>query len=449
MSKHEKKTICIVGLGYVGLPLAVLAAKKGYNVIGIDKDETKVTLLNNNILPFQDDKKMAEDFKKVKIEATNTFERVGETSIAIVCVPTPVDEAHNPDLGPVKSAVSGIGKYISKGHLVIIESTINPGVCESIILPILEKTSGLKAGKDFYLSHCPERINPGDKKWTVRNIPRVVGSLESAGLKKTVAFYKSIVEAEIRPMASLKEAEAVKIVENAFRDINIAFVNELAQSFSHLNIDTVNVINGAATKPFSFLPHYPSCGVGGHCIPVDPYYLIDYARRNGFNHRFLSLARNINNSMPQFTVDLAKELLGEKNIPISKAKITVLGLSYKANVSDCRESPSFKIIEELKHQGADVAVYDPYVKEKSTVNSTEEAVNKADVVIIAAAHKEFCNLTPKFFLKHKVNAIVDGQNCLNKEKFTAAGIIYEGIGRHHYHDNLNTHHRNIKQKALQ
>lgn len=443
MNKNANKKICVVGLGYVGLPLAILASKKGYHVTGIDNNQTKIISINKGVVPYTD-KKISDDFKKVKLEATSEFDAVQHSSITIVCVPTPVDNSHNPDLGPVKSAVSDIAKYLKKGHLVIIESTINPGVCESIILPILEKVSGLKGGRDFYLSHCPERINPGDKKWNVENIPRVVGSLESVGLKKTLTFYKSILKGEIKPMAAIKEAEAVKIVENAFRDINIAFVNELAQSFSHLDIDTINVINGAATKPFAFLAHYPSCGVGGHCIPVDPYYLIDYAKRNGFNHRFLSLARNINNSMPKFTVALAKEILLEKNIPINKSKIAVLGLSYKANVSDCRESPSFIIIKELKRQGARVSVYDPYVKEKSTADSVAEAINNANVVIIATGHNKFKALTPQFFLKHNVTAIVDGQNCLEKNKFVNAGITYEGIGRHHHHHAINS-----KQKTLQ
>jgi UDP-N-acetyl-D-glucosamine dehydrogenase len=279
----NNRTIVVIGLGYVGLPLALLADRKGYKVIGIDVISEKVELLNRRTVPFAD-QEIAEQLKNSSLEATTDFSRIKDVSIIIICVPTPIYENNMPNFEPVENACRSIAPFLQKEQLVVLESTVNPGFCENIVLPILEKESGLKCGKDFYLAHCPERINPGDKKWNIENINRVVGGFDETGLQKAIEFYKSIISAEIKPMASLKEAEAVKIVENAFRDINIAFVNELAMSFSRLNIDVVNVINGAATKPFSFMPHYPGCGVGGHCIPVDPYYLIEYAKKNGFKY---------------------------------------------------------------------------------------------------------------------------------------------------------------------
>ena len=256
-----------------------------------------------------------------------------------------------------------------------------------------------------------------------------MGGFDEISLQKATEFYKSIISAEIKPMASLKEAEAVKIVENTFRDINIAFANELAMSFSKLGIDVVNVINGAATKPFAFLAHYPGCGVGGHCIPVDPYYLIEYARENGFDHDFLSLARRINSKMPEFTAELAVSGLNDKKFSINGAKVAVLGLAYKPEIGDYRESPSFKIIKHLERRGAKVVSFDPFVLHKSTVKTLEEAIAGAQVIIIATAHDAFKKLEPSYLSQNGVKVVVDGRNCLPKEKFIKAGIIYKGIGR--------------------
>ena len=430
----KKHHVVVVGLGYVGLPLALLAARKGYKVTGIDTQEKKVEMLRNGKSPVVDEEVEGalRDISTEDVEFTTGFDAVGRGDIIVVCVPTPVHKNHSPDLRPVESAVRSIGKYLvrGKGQLVILESTVNPGVSEEVVLPLLEETSGLKGGEDFYLAHCPERINPGDKRWNVENIPRVVGSLEPVGLDMAYEFYSSILTGEIRRMNSLKEAEAVKIVENSFRDINISFVNELAMSFSRLGIDVVNVIKGAATKPFSFMAHYPSCGVGGHCIPVDPYYLIDYAeKKNGFFHQFLSLARRINNHMPEFTVEqLVLACNGRKKV-LNGSSVAVLGVAYKADVSDCRESPAFEIIKHLSDVGADVRVFDPHVPEFQTVTSLEEALQGALAVIVATAHSEFKNLIPSQLAEAGVEIIVDGCNCLPKEEFVNAGITYRGIGR--------------------
>lgn len=422
-----KNTVAIIGLGYVGLPLAVLADQKKYQVIGIDIDIEKVTKLQKKILPFKDGT-LIEDLRKSTILFTTDFKKVSEARTVVICVPTPVHDNHMPDIGPVRGACEHIAAYMKPGTLVVLESTVNPGVSEEIVLPALEAKSGLKAGVDFHLAHCPERINPGDHKWDVHNIPRVLGALNPEGLKKAYAFYTSIIEAPVKKMASLKEAEAVKIVENSFRDINIAFVNELARSFSKLNINVMNVINGASTKPFAFMAHYPGCGVGGHCIPVDPYYLIEYAKQNGFNHRFLSLAREINNQMPRFTVELVQECLRAKNISLKGSKIAVLGLAYKPNVSDIRESPSLEIIKELQKEEADVVVFDPFIKNESSVHNMKDALKDVKAVIIATAHSAFTKLTPAYMRKSGVPIIVDGRNCLDGKRFSDYGIVYRGIG---------------------
>lgn len=424
----NKTKISIVGLGYVGLPLCLLADEKGYEVLGVDLDKNKVDLINKKISPFMDEE-ISKKLKKSFIKATTDFSEIGNSKIIIVCVPTPVYEDHLPNLEPVENACKNIALYLKPGQLVIVESTVNPGVCESIVLPILEEISLLTGGKDFYLAHCPERINPGDKDWSVENIPRVIGSLENIGLKMATDFYRSIISGNIKQMNSLKEAEAVKVVENSFRDINIAFVNELAMSFGRLGIDVVNVIEGASTKPFSFMAHFPGCGVGGHCIPVDPYYLIDYAKKNGFSHDFLKLARQINNNMPKYLVDQTKIILEKNNIPVKKSNILLLGLAYKPEVGDIRESPSLEIIKHFEGEEVNLKIFDPYVLDKSTAGNLEEAFIKIDAVVIATAHNLFKKLSPQYFLDRGVKIIIDGRNCLCKEEFLKAGIDYNGIGR--------------------
>lgn len=423
--------VAIIGMGYVGLPLAILASEKKYEVFGIDINEAKINQLKNKKSPIIDPN-ISKKLKHTEVTFSTSFKIVGDADIIVICVPTPVYPNFLPNLEPVKSAATQIASYLKRNQLIILESTVNPGVSEEIVIPILEQNSHLKAGQDFFFAHCPERINPGDQKWTLENIPRVVGSLDQTGLQKALRFYESIIENKIKPMNSLKEAEAVKIVENSFRDINIAFVNELAKSFHHLNIDVVNVIEGAATKPFSFMPHYPGCGVGGHCIPVDPYYLIEYAKKNGFNHDLLSWARRINNSMPEFTLELLSEGLNQINKSIKGTKVALLGLSYKPNIDDCRESPAFQILQLLKEKEADIITYDPYVKNQSSAKTLKETMNDAQAIIIATAHDEFKNLKLNDFLSTKVKVIIDGRNCLDMNSFNQSDIIYLGIGRKNF-----------------
>lgn len=415
--------VSVIGLGYVGLPLALLIAKNNYEVVGIDSDEKKIRKIERGIDPLEDEY-VAGLIKKTALRVTTDADSINTSAITIICVPTPVIDGFQPDLNPLKSAATLVAHNLRKDALVIIESTINPGVCDEVIIPLIEKESGLKVNKDFFVSHCPERINPGDKKWSVENIPRVAGSSNKTGLERTVSFYSSILKASVKPMGSLKEAEACKVVENSFRDINIAFVNELAMSFTKLGINVKNVIDGAATKPFAFMAHYPSIGVGGHCIPVDPYYLIEYARGYGFEHEFLSLARVINNRMPEFTVERLILGLNEVGATLKNTRVAVLGLSYKANVADDRESPSYKVIKLLEQKGAHVESFDPFFAEKSSKSTLEDTLKNVDAIILATNHAEFLKID---VTKLKVKVFVDGKNAFDSSDFPSS-IVYKGIG---------------------
>ncbi|MFA6193589.1 MAG: nucleotide sugar dehydrogenase, partial [Parcubacteria group bacterium] len=244
-----------------------------------------------------------------------------------------------------------------------------------------------------------------------------------------VKFYESILDAKIMPMKTIREAEAAKIIENSFRDVNIAFVNELAKSFDLMGIDIVNVIKGAATKPFAFMPHWPSRGVGGHCIPVDPYYLIEKAKENDFDHKFLRSARAINNSMPAYTVEILQEMLNQVEKSIKGTNIGVLGVSYKANVGDLRESPARKVIEILEKHGAKLHIFDPYLPEHSNAKNIDELLEKSEAVVLLTNHKEFLEIKPEKYKKNSIRSILDGMNCLDKEEFLKAGLIFKGIGR--------------------
>ncbi len=419
-------SITIVGLGYVGLPLACLCVEKGLDVYGVDIDKNKLSLIEKGISPI-DDPNLKDKVKgiKGKLKVADDFGKaIKSSSVVIVCVPTPVDNNHLPDLSPLKNACESISKHLQEDTLVIIESTIFPGTTEDIILPIL-KSSGV----NFYLAHCPERIDPGNKRWNVQNLPRVVGGITKEAAKKATEFYKKIVDAEITELSSVKAAEATKIMENTFRDINIAFVNEMAMSFDKAGIDILEVLKGASTKPFAFMPHYPGAGVGGHCIAIDPYYLIAKAKQIGFDHNFLILARKINEGMPRYAVELLEKELKKLNKKIENSKIGILGLAYKANVDDIRESPALKIIDILKEKGAEVFVFDPHVRKGSNVKDLDELLQKSDYIILVTDHDEFRNIDVEKLKKNNIKVIIDGKNCLDKEKIKEMGISYHGIGR--------------------
>ena len=427
----QVKTVTIVGLGYVGLPLACLCAEKGNKVYGLDIDKNRIELVNKGTSPI-DDEYLINKLKnlKNKIHATtDANECIPNSEVIIVCVPTPIDRNNAPDLTALMESTATISRFIKQKTLLVIESTIYPGTVEEIVIPILKKQKFDAFKNDILVAHCPERIDPGNKKWTIDNLPRVVGGITREATKKAAEFYRGIINADVLELSSIKAAEATKIMENTFRDINIAFVNEMAQSFDKAGIDVTEVIKGASTKPFAFMAHYPGAGVGGHCIPVDPYYLIEKAQQIGFNHKFLRLAREINNNMPHYTVELLEEQLQKLKKSIKGAKVGVLGLAYKANVDDVRESPSFEIINILKTKSAEVFVFDPHVKKGSNVMDFDELLNKSDYIILATDHNEFKNMELEKLKKHKIHVVIDGRNCLDKEKIKSMGIMYHGIGR--------------------
>lgn len=421
--------VSIIGLGYVGLPLALAIEKSNkYEVVGYDISEKQVKKILKKECPITDEKAQ-EDLKELELHATTNEKEIKGSNYYIICVPTPVLDDYTPDYTPVITAGETISKYLSKGETVILESTVNPGTCEEILLPILEKGSGLKAGKDFNIAMCPERINPGDPKWNVYNIPRNIGSLIPSKTKEVADFYRSFLKGNINEVSSIKIAEATKIVENTFRDINIAYVNELAKSFDAMGIDLIETLKGASNKPFSFMAHWPSRGVGGHCIAVDPYYLIKRAAESGFDHKFLKMAREVNNSMPEYTVDRLQDALNEVKLPINGTKIALLGLSYKEDIADLRESPCLEIMEILKKMGADLLIYDPFVPDMSNVKSLDEALDKSNAVVVATAHKKFGDLTKEISKRKNIKVVIDGMNKLDKKEIEKSGIIYRGIGR--------------------
>ena len=418
----------MIGLGYVGLPLALLAESKGFEVIGIDLDKKKIDSLNAHKSTINEPR-INKQIINTKIHFTNKIEGINSLDAVIICVPTPVDDNKTPDLTPVTNAVRSLTPHMRNGSLLVIESTINPGVCDEVIIPLIETETSHQVGKTLHIAHCPERINPGDPKWNVSNINRVLGSNSEVGLNLAYDFYNKLVDANIMKMGTIKEAEAVKVVENSFRDINIAFVNELAMSFDKLGINVNNVIDGAATKPFAFMAHYPGIGVGGHCIPVDPYYLIEYARSKGFKHQFLSLARNINESMPVYAIDRLEEAyILKTGKTLRNASVAVLGLSYKPNVADDRESPAYKIIDELELKKAKIVKFDPFYTSKSDTLSAQEALRKCDSAILVTGHNEFKNLNIADFTNIKV--LLDGRNIYSErtKEFNTVNTVYVGLG---------------------
>lgn len=422
-----KQKVVIMGLGYVGLPLAVAIVETSkYDVVGFDISDYALKKINSKKSPFSDDE-LEERMKHVDLKATDDVKLIKDADYYLICVPTPVTNDYEPDLGPVRSASTTVAKAMKKGSKVIVESTINPGVCDEEVIPLMEEVSGMKAGKDFDLAHCPERINPGDPRWSVYNIPRNVGATTRKAAEEIAEFYRGFVKAQINVVSSLKIAEATKIIENTFRDINIAYVNELAKSFDMMGIDLVETIDAASNKPFAFMAHYPGAGVGGHCIPVDPYYLIKRASQSGFDHKFLRNAREVNNSMPAYTVDLLTDGLNIQAMPLKDTKVLVYGLSYKANVGDLRESPSLKILKLLEEAKAKVLKYDPYLDDMSNVDTLGKGLRSAEAVVVATNHDEIKKVD---FGKYKnIKVIIDGRNCLDKEAIEKEGIYYKGIGR--------------------
>jgi UDP-N-acetyl-D-glucosamine dehydrogenase len=413
------KTITIIGLGYVGLPLALLAATKFQNCKGVDISEQRVREINDRTVTIN-------DFFAANLLRGTSLEvstKVETSDIYVVCVPTPVNERNEPDLSPVLSALDLIKPVLKDNQLIIVESTIYPGMCEDVIAPYLSNSH-----KNFLLAHCPERVNPGDPHWHVGNIPRVVGGIDDDAASMAFDFYSALIDANVKKLNSIRSAEATKVLENIFRDVNIALMNEMAQAFYRMDIDVVEVIQAASTKPFAFMPHWPGVGVGGHCIAVDPYYMIEKGRQAGFDHEFLKLARKINSNMPIYTVNLLQNALNQLGMPTQGVKVGVYGLSYKANIGDVRESPSLDVIKKLKtEKKAAVKAFDPYILSDSDVKSIDELIEWADALLVCTAHNEILEYPIQKLAKLKL--VVDGRNCLDPESIKSLGVKYKGIGR--------------------
>lgn len=423
---NREATISVIGLGYVGLPVAVEFAKSGFRVIGIDSIQQKTESINSgkSYIPDVPSEVLGNLVRAGKLSATTEYEALKEADIVNICVPTPLNKTREPDISFIIDATKGIAKFIHKDQLIILESTTYPGTTEEIILPRLEE-EGYKVGKDFFLAFSPERIDPGNKIYNIKNIPKVVGGITPECTEMAVSLYKQSIE-NVIPVSSIKVAEMTKLLENTFRIVNIGLVNELALMCNRLSINVWEVIEAASTKPFGFMPFYPGPGLGGHCIPVDPFYLSWKARQNGFEARFIELAGMVNSTMPQYVVNKITDALNAKRKSVNGSKILILGVSYKKNVSDTRESPAFDIIDLLRIKGADVSYSDPYVPnlELKDMSLTSQTLNKenlesADCCVIVTDHSNF-NYAE--IVEHS-KLIVDCRNALKKHKSEKIFVI--------------------------
>jgi len=409
----------VIGLGYVGLPLAVEMAEAGFKVTGIDIDERKVKQLQRGVSYIQDVptasvKRLVRDGL---LNATTDFSVLRKVDTVNICVPTPLSKQRDPDVSFIVSASEQVAKYLHSGQLIVLESTTYPGTTEELILPLLRKT-GMEVGKDFFLAFSPERVDPGNPQFNTRNIPKVVGGVTPACTEVAVQLYRQRLE-KVVPVSSTQVAEMVKLLENTFRSVNIGLVNELALMCTRMGIDVWEVIESAATKPFGFMPFYPGPGLGGHCIPIDPFYLSWKARASGFEARFIELAGHVNGHMPEHVVTLVAEALNRRGKSVRGSRVLVLGVSYKADIDDTRESPSLDIMEKLREAGAKIDYSDPFVpvldffgKKMKGVRLTPAALRRFDCVVISTAHKAF----PYAMVLRSAKAIVDTRNALKGKK---------------------------------
>jgi UDP-N-acetyl-D-glucosamine dehydrogenase len=364
LRRREART-GVIGLGYVGLPLAVEFGKAGYHAVGFDLDTRKVDAINRgeSYIPDVPTAEVAELVASGHLRATLDFSELAGVDSINICVPTPLRKTKDPDLSYIVAAVEQVAKYFRAGQLVILESTTYPGTTEEVVRPMLEE-KGLKAGQDFFLAFSPERVDPGNPTWNTKNIPKVVGGIDAASTEVACALYENVV-GQVVPVSSTQVAEMVKLLENTFRAVNIGLANELALMCRDLDVNVWEVIDAAKTKPFGFMPFYPGPGLGGHCIPIDPFYLSWKARQNGFESRFIELAGHINATMPRFVIDRIAEALNSVAKPIKGSRIHLYGMAYKPDVGDSRESPAIDVAQLLHKRGAVVSYSDPYVPEVS------------------------------------------------------------------------------------
>ena len=426
--RSRKVIIGIIGLGYVGLPLAKQFLESGFNVIGFDIDRNKIYNLSkgkNYIKHIQNDF-IIKFIKNKKFIPTNDFSLLKNVDAIIICVPTPLGIHYEPDIGYILSSAREITKYLKKGHIIVLESTTYPGTTESELLPTLEK-SGLKVGKDFFLGFSPEREDPGNEKYTTKNIPKIVSGVTKNCLEIIKTLYKQIIDT-VFPVSNPKIAESAKLLENIYRSVNIALVNELKIVFNKMGIDIWEVIEAAKTKPFGFHAFYPGPGLGGHCIPIDPFYLTWKAREYDIHTRFIELAGEINNTMPYHVVDTTIRALNNIGKSIKNSKILILGLAYKPDIDDIRESPSLKLIKIFKDEGAEVSYNDPFIPkipttrrynfELRSVKLTPKTIGQFDAIVISTNHSSY----DYDYIKKHANLIIDTRNALGIK-----GIVNEKV----------------------
>lgn len=425
LNKIEKKeiTVGVVGLGYVGLPLAVEKAKAGFKTIGFDVQDEKVKMVNegHNYIGDVVDDDLKKIVKQGMLKATSDFSFIKDVDFIAICVPTPLDEHQQPDISYVENSAKEISKYLSKETMVVLESTTYPGTTEELIKPILEKGSGLKCGQDFYLGFSPERVDPGNAVYKTKNTPKVVGAIGKDATEVIAKMYRMVLGADIHEVSSPAVAEMEKILENTYRNINIGLVNELAMLCEKMGISLWEVVDAAKTKPYGFQAFYPGPGLGGHCIPLDPYYLDWKAREYGFHTSLIQASGIINDRMPEYCVERASKILSSKfKKAMNGAKVLVLGVAYKNDIDDYRESPALKVIEELQKEGAEVKFYDPWIskyKYKGEIHEglekiDEKIVANSDIVIFTAAHSNF----DYDMISKNAKAIFDTRNAMKNVK---------------------------------
>ncbi len=395
IAKKEIK-VGVIGLGYVGLPLAVEKAKAGFRTIGFDEQAIKVEMVNkgHNYIGDVVDKDLKRLVEEGFLSATSDFSFIQDVDFIAICVPTPLDIHQEPDLSCVRDSTAEIAKHLKKHTIVVLESTTYPGTTQELVCPILEKGSGLTCGKDFYLGFSPERVDPGNLIYKTKNTPKVVGGIGKDATEVIAAMYRSVLDGDVKEVSSPAIAEMEKILENTYRNINIGLINELAMLCNEMKISIWEVIDAASTKPYGFQPFYPGPGLGGHCIPLDPYYLSWKAREYGFHTSMIESSMMINDRMPAYCVERAGKILNRFKKALNGSRVLVLGVAYKQDIDDYRESPALRVIEELDKTGAEVVYFDPWVRQykyKGEVHTSEPVLDKellesADLVMVTAAH---------------------------------------------------------------
>lgn len=392
----EKNTVAVIGLGYVGLPLIVEFAAAGFTGIGVDIDESKVKAVNSGVsyIPDVPTEDVARLVKAKRLRATTDFSAVKDADAIVICVPTPLRKSKEPDISHILYSCDQMKDHVKKGQLIILESTTYPGTTDEVIVPIFEQ-SGLKVGKNLFVAFSPERVDPGNPQFLTKNICKIVGGVSPECTKRAVELYKYAIN-NVLPTSNARVAETAKLLENTYRSVNIALVNELAQMCRFLKIDVWEVINAAATKPFGYQAFYPGPGIGGHCIPLDPYYLTWKARVSGYEAKFIGLAGEVNSNMPHYVITLITDAMNDAGKCIKGSNILVLGVAYKKNVGDVRESPALELISMLQAKGGNVSYSDPFVPELKvggkTVKSAKcdaKTLSAADCVLIVANHDDF------------------------------------------------------------